>query len=325
VTKKGAVLWIAGSVAAAVLVFFFGWALFVPAADWLARQDIGNATGTSLETARNNARGNLLALAAGIAGLGALFFTSRNFALQRRTFQLAEKDQQRTHELTEQGQVTDRYTKAIEQLGSEKLDIRIGGIYALERIARDSARDHPTVIEVLTTFIREHSPASEVFAGSDTTRAPRVQADIQAALSVIRRRDPRRDIGHITLSETNLASADLTGVDLTGADLTGAHLADTSLSGAHMAHARMAHAILTGAHLVGVDLTDADLTGADLTGAHLAGAILTKATLCRAILTGARMVVADLTGADLTGAIPAPIPMPTGWRVNDDGRIERVP
>ena len=33
----------------------------------------------------------------------------------------------------------------------------IGGIYALERIARDSAKDHPTVMEVLTAFIREHS------------------------------------------------------------------------------------------------------------------------------------------------------------------------
>ena len=35
--------------------------------------------------------------------------------------------------------------------------MRIGGIYALERIARDSAKDHPTVMEVLTAFIREHS------------------------------------------------------------------------------------------------------------------------------------------------------------------------
>ncbi len=53
--------------------------------------------------------------------------------------------------------MTDRYTKAIERLGSDKLDVRIGGIYALERVARDSARDHPTVIEVLAAFIREHS------------------------------------------------------------------------------------------------------------------------------------------------------------------------
>ncbi|MGH3218423.1 MAG: hypothetical protein ACRDPY_06785 [Streptosporangiaceae bacterium] len=39
--------------------------------------------------------------------------------------------------------MTDRYTKAIEQLGHDKLDVRIGGIYALERIARDSAKGHP--------------------------------------------------------------------------------------------------------------------------------------------------------------------------------------
>jgi hypothetical protein len=40
---------------------------------------------------------------------------------------------------------------------SEALDVRIGGIYALERVARDSDKDHPTVIKVLTTFVRVHS------------------------------------------------------------------------------------------------------------------------------------------------------------------------
>jgi hypothetical protein len=64
----------------------------------------------------------------------------------------------RNYSLSREGQVTDRFTKAIEQLGSKELDIRIGGIYALGRIARDSAGDHPTVVQVLSTFVREHSP-----------------------------------------------------------------------------------------------------------------------------------------------------------------------
>jgi hypothetical protein len=51
--------------------------------------------------------------------------------------------------------VTARYTKAIEQLGSGKLDVRIGGIYALERIAHNSPQDQPAVLEVLAAFIRE--------------------------------------------------------------------------------------------------------------------------------------------------------------------------
>ena len=145
--------WLAGT-AAVVLGLAVVLALFVPIADWLAHHDVGSATGPLHETALDNARGRLLTLAAGLLATGALLYTARNFALSRPTF-----------ELTEQGQVTDLYTKAIEQLGSDKLDVRIGGIYALERVARDSARDHPTVMEVLAAFIREHSrepwPASD--------------------------------------------------------------------------------------------------------------------------------------------------------------------
>ena len=115
------------------------WALFVPLADWLARHDVGPAKPALLQTARDAARGRLLTFVAGLFAAGALVFTALNFNLSR------------------EGQVTDRYTKAIEQLGSDKLDVRIGGIYALERVARDSVKDHPTVMEVLTAFIREHS------------------------------------------------------------------------------------------------------------------------------------------------------------------------
>ena len=49
------------------------------------------------------------------------------------------------------------FTKAIEQLGSDKLDVRIGAIFALERVARDSPKHHAAVMEVLAAFIREHS------------------------------------------------------------------------------------------------------------------------------------------------------------------------
>jgi hypothetical protein len=130
--------------AAAVIVggLAVAWALMVPVADWFATHDVGRVTGAMrvlrLQTARDAARGRLLTLGAGVLVAGALLFTARNFTLSR------------------EGQVTDRYTKAIEQLGSEKLDVRIGGIYALERVARDSPRDHPTVMEVLAAFVREH-------------------------------------------------------------------------------------------------------------------------------------------------------------------------
>lgn len=49
------------------------------------------------------------------------------------------------------------YSKAIEQLTSDKLEVRLSGLYALEHLAKDSARDHPMVVEVLSGFVRARS------------------------------------------------------------------------------------------------------------------------------------------------------------------------
>lgn len=66
----------------------------------------------------------------------------------------------RTYRLSLQGQLTDRYTTAVAQLGDDKLEIRPGGIYALERLAVDSKRDHPTAVEVLSAYVRERTRAT---------------------------------------------------------------------------------------------------------------------------------------------------------------------
>ena len=165
--------WLVGIAAAVVLVAAIIWVLFIPLADWLARHDVGSAKPALLQTARDAARGRLLTLGAGLVAGVALVFTALNFKLLQRNSRdawdwqrQADEWQRLAHELAERGQVTDRFTKAIEQLGSDKLDMRIGGIYALEQIARDSAVYHPTVMEVLTAFIRAHS--REPWPPSDT-------------------------------------------------------------------------------------------------------------------------------------------------------------
>ena len=174
-----------------------------------------------VQTARDAARGRLLTLLAGLFAAGALAFTALNFRLSRRTF-----------ELTEQGQVTDRYTKAIEQLGSDKLDVRIGGIYALERVARDSAKDHPTVMEVLTAFIREYSREPWPTSDSGAQEGPRsTRPDVQAAITAVGRRGAEHDIQPMDLDGAYLDFANLTGADLTAADLDGANLTGANLTG----------------------------------------------------------------------------------------------
>jgi hypothetical protein len=292
------------------------WALTVPAADWLATHDVGSVTGTvralRLQTARDAARGRLLTFGAGVLAAGALFFTALNFILSRRTFELAE-----------QGQVTDRYTKAIEQLGADKLDVRIGGIYALERVARDSARDHPTVMEVLAAFVREHSreqwPEAEPGA-EPPQRATR--PDVQAAVTVMGRRNREYDSQSLYLAGVQLRGAILTGadlrrVDLGAADLSGANLNDANLGGANLTAANLTDAYLFKAalyyaglnqaglgkaRLVSADLRNASLIDADLTDANLNNAKLNSAILSGAILSGAKLQATNLTDADLTGA-----------------------
>ncbi|WP_254711203.1 hypothetical protein [Streptomyces lunaelactis] len=51
-----------------------------------------------------------------------------------------------------EGLITDRYTAAVVNLGDDAIDVRLGGIYALQRIMEDSPRDQPTVANVLTAY-----------------------------------------------------------------------------------------------------------------------------------------------------------------------------
>ena len=318
-----------GPVAIAAVGFL--WALLWPVTDALASHDVAGylAAGRAghLQSAREAARTQILTLGAGLFAGGALFYTARNFTLARR--QLDQSRQQfteqlalsrtaaqdsaeaarRTLELTEQGQVTDRYTKAIEQLGSDKPDIRVGGIYALERIARDSARDHPTIMEVMSAFIREHSPKPPLQteadegptspAGGESKSPPKVQPDVQASLTVIGRRDPGRDIRPIDLTRTNLYTANLRGANLSGADLRYANLSFADLKDANLTAADLYVTDLSGATLWSANLAGAHAVNANLVGGFLGGAKLSHTNFYGSNLNHAQLVDTDLTGADL--------------------------
>ena len=281
--------------AAVVIVLAVIWALFVPLADWLAHHDVGSASGPLHETALDDARGRLLTLGAGLLAAGALIFTARNFTLSRHTF-----------ELTEQGQVTDRYTQAIGQLGSDKLDVRIGGIYALERVARDSARDRLTVIEVLSAFIREHShepwPPPDL-SGRGTIRS--LRPDVQAAVTVLGRRE-------IQFGDRYL---DLAGADLAGAEFGSTKIPQTDFRTATLVGASFSFADVTSAILVGADLTNANFQYADLRSA-----ILADTNVGNAILVNTKF-----DGAHLDGVLwPRTGPVPEGWKLDAQSGLLQI-
>ena len=167
-----------------------------------------------------------------LGGLGLLY----GLYLAQRRIGVAEDNVR----VAEEGHITDRFTKAIAQLGDCKMAIRLGGIYALERIVEDSEKDHGRIMEVLTAHVRENAPSRE--EEEDTPEAPGpTPTDIQAILTVIGRRettDDNRRSNPLDLSYTQLSRANLTGADLHGADLSKTDLFETDLCGVFLAEAK---------------------------------------------------------------------------------------
>jgi hypothetical protein len=216
--------------------------------------------------AENDARTPVIAA---LAVLGAAAVTAGvSWRATRSTLQGQEIDRGR-QEIDRQGQITDRFSKAIDQLGSAALDVRLGGLYALERVASDSDRDHTAVMEVLSTFVREHSGEQwpPPTAGQpDVGSASRItRPDVQAALTVIGRRNTEQDRQPINLAGAILPRADIKRAILAEADLTEADLTGANLYGAILTEAGLFKAILADADLTNADLTNASVLLADLT------------------------------------------------------------
>ena len=259
-------------------------------------------------------RGTLAQLLAGVGIAVGLYFTWRRVTAAERTVQVAAE-----------GQITERFTRAIDQLGAtdeqgrKRLELRLGGIYALGRIGRDSEKDHWPIMEVLTAYIREHTPWKEVTqtqqeqssnaeshpsedTSQESTSPSRLKpdTDIQAILTIIGRRTRWYEKGE----DERL---DLRGTDMRAASLNGAHLEEgvpqrAHLEGATLSDAHLEGAILSRAHLERTTLSDAHLEGATLSDAHLERAILTDAHLEGATLSRAHLERANLNGAHLEGA-----------------------
>jgi len=195
-------------------------------------------------------------------------------------------------------QLADRFVQAVDQLGKEDLELRLGGIYALERLARRSEQEYWPIMQILTTFVRER--ASMENARALTAPPNKLAPDVQAALDVIGRRRHAYNDGEnqrLDLRGTDLRRANWAGAKLEGAILSNVHLEEANLAGI-----RLDDAILRGSYLDHANLTEAKMERTFLLNTHLKGTNLRNATLREAFLTGTRFDDADLLGTDLTKA-----------------------
>jgi hypothetical protein len=213
-------------------------------------------------------------------------------------FQQLTADRQQattTQELTRQGQASERFTRAIDQLGSDRPEVRLGGIYGLEQIAQQAPDNRLAVTEVLVAYLHRSSPrpANPATQPAESLRV-RVP-EVQAALTVLVRRRP-------LVTDPPL---DLRDLDLSGADVSGQVVLVNNRFG----------------------IREGDLRGADFRGANLRGATFSWVYLRKTDFRGA-----DLRGADFQdvnvpagdasidvypGQIPTPNPSDSGIEVAD--------
>ncbi|MEA5505745.1 pentapeptide repeat-containing protein [Halotia wernerae UHCC 0503] len=243
--------------------------------------------------------------------------------------------------LTQDRLVTERFMAAITQLGHERIETRTGAIYVLERIAQDFPQEHWTIMEILAAFVRENTPIREDEPASGEElrsihlsrhrnrerqtepkiqeASPKIRRDVQAALTVIGRRNfqqeqdnQKLDLRHTDIRQADLLGANLQRADLRGADLCGANLRSADLCGADLEGAKLTESILyearllkanlRGANLCWANLNRANLCWANLRGANLLGASLRAANLQEANLYKANLQQATLKVANLSGA-----------------------
>jgi uncharacterized protein YjbI with pentapeptide repeats len=195
----------------------------------------------------------------------------------------------RTYRLGREGQLTERFKAGVEMLDRGGTNTA-GGMLALERVARDSPRDHPIVMELVAMYARS---------------VPNSEDELRIALRVIGRRELRYDVRcQLVMDLTNLMAQDmkLTGLNLEGADLSGSRFDGSLLSGLVARRSLLKRVQLIGTDLQSACLDDANLTRANLSLAVLTGAKLRRAQLREANLTAAMLMDSDLSQAELPGA-----------------------
>jgi len=176
----------------------------------------------AVEDARQAVRTSALQLLAGLVLAAGAVFTARTVRLTREG-----------NATQREGQITERYSRAVTLLGEQHESVRLGGVYALERIARDSPRDHATIMDVLSAHSRVH--------GGGAAWEQRVRPDVEAAVTVVGRRTVEHDAPDFIpiLSELSLKRARLRGLRLDHSRMRGTNRRNALLDRASLFDARL--------------------------------------------------------------------------------------
>ncbi len=274
---------------------------------WLLLSTLGS------ESPRDRARLEVIrttiSIVAGTGGAVALLLAAR----RQRTTELTLIETK--HDATER-RTTELYSAAIEQLGSDKAAVRLGGLYALERLAHDHHAHRQTIVEVLCAYLRMPliGVDSEVpEEGMELVALRRMQAEERrvrhAAQHILcSHLRPWRDAAGNPTNDKFWPDIDLylAGATLRHLNFSGCHVRSAVFSNVHLEGAPIFDGAVfdESANFVNASMDHAVLHGATFHGA----AVFSQASLADSLFTEVRFAAAarfdnaDLEDADFTGA-----------------------
>ena len=224
----------------------------------------------------------LYVLGAGVGVLGLYLTRSRTESLRKQTEALEMQT-----EIEKSKNVTDAFAKSVELLGNKRAAARQGGIYALDKIAKDDPEKyHMTVIRIMTSYIREESKESydkyrsnmQSNSASSSDKKDNQEfimpADVEAAIEVIRQRNSsqkqekqsKKKLQRYTLF-LDISNAHLSNTDFSRAELSKTNFSNSNLSGCIFDHANLSHSSFVFSDLKDSSFEKCDLSGADLSEA----------------------------------------------------------
>ncbi|MFF3865065.1 pentapeptide repeat-containing protein [Micromonospora sp. NPDC001898] len=144
-------------------------------------QVAGNATS---ESERSKLQIESIKYGLGVAASGgavaALLLAVRRQRLSESMHQLAIQTQVHTEADAAERRVTELYTKAVEQLGSPDAAVRLGGMYALERVAQTNIGQRQTVVNVLCAYLRmPYSPPDTLPPATPADEAKEAKEELE--------------------------------------------------------------------------------------------------------------------------------------------------
>ena len=245
----------------------------------------------------------LFQILGGLAVLIGIYVTWR----RARVAEKALETTNRNLEITERGHFTERFTKAIEQLGSAQSAIQLGGVYALEKLAKDNPTYHNTIFETLCAFVRNRvtfdgekekkiraAKGKDDNDGENEGGTPSQDSVVTAIISVIGRRNQEP---HEYEYLINLQKVDLRNIIFSQIYQGRSYFAYSSFERSMLEETSFASVELERASFGNAWLGKANFTKAHLLGVHFRQACLEKASFASAMVENANFWNVQAEGA----------------------------